>query len=50
MNKGIKKILSGALNFAEAYASRTDNNIDDVVVKAATSILRHVFGIDDEEV
>lgn len=44
----IKTMLEAALEGAEAYASSTTNPIDDVVVKAAASILRRVFGIGKE--
>lgn len=43
----VKNALHWALDAAEKYAEQTDNPLDDVVVKAASSILRRVFSIEE---
>lgn len=46
MNDHIKKVISRALDLADELAKDTSNPFDDIIVLAATKILRKVFGIE----
>jgi len=40
-----KRLLSVVLDMAEEFAEKTDNKLDDVIVKATCQTLRMLFGI-----
>lgn len=49
LSEYVKNALKWALDAAERLAKDTTNPIDDIVVSAASAILKRAFGIESEE-